>query len=344
MSIDANDAVTTGPTGPRTDDGKTRSSRNAVRYGLYTIHDFIREGEEREYAKTLTALMAELCPEGVLEQTFATQIMAAQWRLRRCGLVEFDLAESALDPMAAGPEDIQAEKVQKSVDRARAQAFSLFRRSLAELRKLQDERSDETESETNAEPTPHVTKEANSRPYPNGDRSEDQQPLVSGSFCKPAETPAETAPDVTKEAMARPYPNGDRSEDRQPLVGSSFCKPAPATPAVSSKVPRNAPCPCGSGQKYKRCCGRNGTGMPGLSQMKPASEPTPLVNAPGLNRLKLGLKVGQCSLAPKTARLIPEQAVPGLSPVVTPVDRVTHETLNATSVYAADPLAPKTAR
>jgi uncharacterized protein YecA (UPF0149 family) len=117
--------------------------------------------------------------------------------------------------MAAGPEDIQAEKVQKSVDRARAQAFSLFRRSLAELRKLQDERSDETESETNAEPTPHVTKEANSRPYP----------------------------------------NGDRSEDRQPLVGSSSCKPAPATPAVSSKVPRNAPCPCGSGQKYKRCCG-----------------------------------------------------------------------------------------
>jgi uncharacterized protein YecA (UPF0149 family) len=30
---------------------------------------------------------------------------------------------------------------------------------------------------------------------------------------------------------------------------SSFCNP-PATP-------RNALCPCGSGAKYKRCCGKN---------------------------------------------------------------------------------------
>lgn len=27
--------------------------------------------------------------------------------------------------------------------------------------------------------------------------------------------------------------------------------------AVSEKVDRNAPCPCGSGLKYKKCCGRN---------------------------------------------------------------------------------------
>jgi hypothetical protein len=29
------------------------------------------------------------------------------------------------------------------------------------------------------------------------------------------------------------------------------------TQSELSSVPRNAPCPCGSGQKYKRCCGRN---------------------------------------------------------------------------------------
>jgi preprotein translocase subunit SecA len=28
------------------------------------------------------------------------------------------------------------------------------------------------------------------------------------------------------------------------------------TQAVSSKIGRNAPCPCGSGKKYKNCCGR----------------------------------------------------------------------------------------
>ncbi|MFT9447432.1 SEC-C metal-binding domain-containing protein [Gluconobacter japonicus] len=28
-------------------------------------------------------------------------------------------------------------------------------------------------------------------------------------------------------------------------------------PAMSTKVGRNEPCPCGSGKKYKKCCGMN---------------------------------------------------------------------------------------
>lgn len=30
--------------------------------------------------------------------------------------------------------------------------------------------------------------------------------------------------------------------------------------AVSNKIERNAPCPCGSGKKYKKCCGLNQQG------------------------------------------------------------------------------------
>jgi SEC-C motif domain protein len=33
-------------------------------------------------------------------------------------------------------------------------------------------------------------------------------------------------------------------------------KPAAQQPIQSSKVGRNEPCPCGSGQKYKKCCGK----------------------------------------------------------------------------------------
>jgi SWIM/SEC-C metal-binding protein len=29
----------------------------------------------------------------------------------------------------------------------------------------------------------------------------------------------------------------------------------PQKPAISKKVGRNDPCPCGSGKKYKKCCG-----------------------------------------------------------------------------------------
>ena len=31
----------------------------------------------------------------------------------------------------------------------------------------------------------------------------------------------------------------------------------PQKPAISKKVGRNDPCPCGSGKKYKKCCGSN---------------------------------------------------------------------------------------
>ena len=31
---------------------------------------------------------------------------------------------------------------------------------------------------------------------------------------------------------------------------------APTAPAAARRVGRNDPCPCGSGRKYKRCCGR----------------------------------------------------------------------------------------
>lgn len=29
----------------------------------------------------------------------------------------------------------------------------------------------------------------------------------------------------------------------------------PPTPRISSNIGRNEPCPCGSGKKYKKCCG-----------------------------------------------------------------------------------------
>lgn len=60
---------------------------------------------------------------------------------------------------------------------------------------------------------------------------------------------------VRQDEPARPRP--------QRLVASGPGQPqeAPqgsaAGQAVSGKVPRNAPCPCGSGRKYKKCHGAN---------------------------------------------------------------------------------------
>jgi preprotein translocase subunit SecA len=40
------------------------------------------------------------------------------------------------------------------------------------------------------------------------------------------------------------YSGGDAPEKKKPIK------------RTSQKVGRNAPCPCGSGKKYKKCCGR----------------------------------------------------------------------------------------
>ena len=53
-------------------------------------------------------------------------------------------------------------------------------------------------------------------------------------------------------------------EDLKALEGELFkAKPATAAqpPAQGAKVGRNDPCPCGSGKKFKKCCGQNRQGQ-----------------------------------------------------------------------------------
>ena len=174
-------------------------------------------------------------PENSVEQTFATEIMGATWRLRRCRLVEE--AFSYIDDLDCDPMvDERTEKQQKSVDRARAQSHLILRRSLDELRKLQKGRSIQEQIAAQM-PTP--------KPAPNAGMP-DMGALMAmadaqlaqrfresglGSFCNPAPPQPPTAPPAPKNA-------------------SSFCE-------KPKMMPRNAPCPCGSGAKYKRCHGKD---------------------------------------------------------------------------------------
>ena len=137
--------ISPGPTGPRTEDGKARASRNATKHGFYAERNYILPGEEDEFAQQHAALMFELSPEGVLEQVLADEIMTATWRLRRCGIVEAKFAD------APEPD----EKTQRAVDRARAHSHNIIRRSSAELRRLQTERAIRAQlGTTGVTPTP----------------------------------------------------------------------------------------------------------------------------------------------------------------------------------------------
>ena len=85
--------------------------------------------------------------------------------------------------------------------------------------------------------------------------------------------PPPLAPDGDFEAMQASHPDFDGGVDavydgqpaeaaQQPVRNARYAAGAMATqidpnnPATWGKVPRNAPCPCGSGKKYKHCHGR----------------------------------------------------------------------------------------
>jgi hypothetical protein len=235
-----------GATGPRTEAGKANASRNSTKHGLFAKRDFILEGEDEEYAQTFSDLMAELSPGSVLEQTFATEIMGANWRLRRCGILEFDLARST----DRGPDAQTA--IQQSIDRARAQSHNILRRSLSELRKLQTERHARILQMPDG-------------PVPNDLGLTDTRRVVNSVVNTAAQSSQTIDP---KRAAIEEHWRRTEEEINAFLEDSSFCKPAKIAPQPQKDpqvvrfvnppaTPRNALCPCGSGAKYKRCCGKN---------------------------------------------------------------------------------------
>jgi hypothetical protein len=55
------------------------------------------------------------------------------------------------------------------------------------------------------------------------------------------------------------FPHMHQRSSMEPSSGASSVQPGLTTPSRTERHPgtgRNAPCPCNSGRKYKRCCGR----------------------------------------------------------------------------------------
>ena len=244
--IAANIANAQSSTGPRTETGKATSAKNGITLGLFTATDFIRPSEQETYAELQLQLNCDLAPVGVLETTLVDEIRRATWKLRRCAQVEANLANSAdddtLDPLES--DDTRAEKIQRSVDRARAQAHRLLHKCTAELRKLQTER--------------HFRNEY-------FEAGTDLSHLGISDFTQ------------VRKGIGREISNGLRQhkldeinemaaafkDNRQHVaaITRQTQSPAQTLPQTTPQTPRNASCPCNSGQKYKRCCGKNASAI-----------------------------------------------------------------------------------
>jgi hypothetical protein len=70
-------------TGPRTPEGKARSSLNAVRHGLLARDAVLPEEDRAAHLDLLAALEEEYQPDGPTQTFLVQQLASAQWRLQR---------------------------------------------------------------------------------------------------------------------------------------------------------------------------------------------------------------------------------------------------------------------
>ena len=229
-------------TGPRTAEGKAIASKNAITHGLFTKGDFIRPGDENIYAQSKTDVHTHLAPAGPLEYNLTDEIHRAIWRLRRCGEVEATLAVTlAATPDAATqapmPDPMQHEstaKLQLSVDRARSQAHRLLHKSTAELRKLQTDRNFRNETH-------------------------------DGGLCDDRAIQTATGKQVSARLRKRHLDEAEQLDEICAITTKQaealMTKRTDPVLPQAAQIARNAPCPCKSGEKYKRCCGKNAPPM-----------------------------------------------------------------------------------
>jgi hypothetical protein len=101
-------------TGPRSEAGLATSSKNAIKTGLYAANDFIRPGEEADYAAIAERLVFDLSPVTLLEENLTDEILRALWKLRRCAQVEGTFAAQLTTGSEPIPDPMQNEAAANS--------------------------------------------------------------------------------------------------------------------------------------------------------------------------------------------------------------------------------------
>ena len=164
--------------------------------------------------------------------------------------------------------DDKSERTQKNIDRARAQSHYLLRRSIAELRILQTERTTRLQLKVQGD-LPGVTSTKQLLSTLKMDAAQDTKaPGSVASFCKPGKPrvgqaiPPAVAATAKRSGLLRrlrfvnpPRPPMSPKNRWPGLIPTA--PPKDRQPLVSKNTPRNAPCPCGSGRKFKRCHGNS---------------------------------------------------------------------------------------
>jgi hypothetical protein len=95
--------------GPKTEEGRKKSSRNAVKHGLYSACVVLSTEPRKQYDEMLDAYLHEFQPEGPVELDLVEEMVAAKWRQRRLWAIEADLFEEEMMEAKAKLDDDEIE-------------------------------------------------------------------------------------------------------------------------------------------------------------------------------------------------------------------------------------------
>ena len=118
--IEANRRNAQRSTGPRSIDGRARSSMNALRHGITGQVSIMNEEDRGAHDKFVQELITGLRPEGAVELQFASVIAEDFWRLQRILAVENDMLALGNFSDAA---DIDVDHPEVHASLTRAQTF-----------------------------------------------------------------------------------------------------------------------------------------------------------------------------------------------------------------------------
>ena len=227
----ANQANARCSTGPVSVESKAASSRNNTRHGFRSQTILLPGDDPAEYEALLGELTAQFSPQDLTEIRFVREMADAEWRLRRVR----EQLESALtrhmNNLAAAHPDASAFELQSLAIETLAQTGTSYGTWLRYETKFERQYD---------------------RAFREWSRYRELTPRIA----------AKEAELEIKRTLYAPMPGAspELASNVQNASGS----------ASNVQIARNAPCPCGSQEKYKFCCGRSAPPVPGNSIPKAA--------------------------------------------------------------------------
>jgi hypothetical protein len=234
----ANQANARQSTGPVTEKGKAASSRNNLRHGFRSQTVLLPGDDPAAYEALLADLTEYFAPGDLTELRFVREMADADWRLRRVREHQESAITRQMAKIWSAHRDLPAMELQSIAIETLSDTGTSYGTWLRYETKFERQyyRTFKDWSKYQELRRNHAIKEADAA-------------MNSVLSAEPPEPPRESASNV---------------QDIQP-------DPPPATESASNvQIPRNAACPCGSREKYKRCCGKSAPPLQGSHVAKAA--------------------------------------------------------------------------